>query len=67
WQQWISLAWLEAYAGDTVSARAAMDSALAKAKTPGTRRRLDSLRLELLGDKVRAPADSVSGTDVDHP
>jgi tetratricopeptide (TPR) repeat protein len=67
WQQWLSLAWLEAYAGDTVSARAAMDSALAKAKTPGTRRRLDSLRLELLGDKVRAPADSVSGTDVDHP
>jgi tetratricopeptide (TPR) repeat protein len=61
WQQWLSLAWLEAFAGDTVAARAAMDSALSKARTPGTLRRLDSLRAEILGDTTRIgeePADS---------
>jgi tetratricopeptide (TPR) repeat protein len=60
WQQWLSLAWLEAFAGDTVAARAAMDSALVRARTPGTRRRLDSLRLEVLGDTVRASGDGAA-------
>jgi tetratricopeptide (TPR) repeat protein len=60
WQQWISLAYLQAYAGDTTSAVAALDSARVKATTRSGRRQVDSLRVELLGGTL-APADSVRG------
>jgi hypothetical protein len=53
WQQWVSLAYLEAYAGDTVAARVALDSASAKAGSRGGRRQVDSLRAELRRDSLR--------------
>jgi tetratricopeptide (TPR) repeat protein len=56
WQQWVSLAYLEAYAGDTVAARVALDSASVKAGSRGGRRQVDSLRAELLRDSIRPEA-----------
>ncbi len=50
WQQWVALAYLEAYAGDTVSASVALDSARAKTVTAESRRHVDSLRADLLPD-----------------
>ena len=49
WQQWVSLAYLQAFAGDTLAARAAIDSALVKTMTRSARRQVDSLRAALLG------------------
>ncbi|HSW31853.1 MAG TPA: hypothetical protein VLH75_20385 [Longimicrobiales bacterium] len=49
WQQWVSLAYLEAYAGDTLAAEAALDSARVKAVTKSGRRQVDSLGAALLG------------------
>ena len=57
WQQWVSLAALEAHRGDTVSAAAALDSAALKTRTRASRRQLDSLRIELLG----APSAGTAG------
>jgi tetratricopeptide (TPR) repeat protein len=56
WQQWVSLAYLEAYAGDTVAARVALDSARVKAGSRGGRRQVDSLRAELMRDSIRPDA-----------
>ena len=53
WQQWVSLAYLQAYAGDTVSAGVALDSARVKAVTRSGRRQVDSLRVELLGGTLQ--------------
>jgi len=58
WQQWVSLAYLEAWSGDTVAAEAALDSALAKTTTRSARRQVDSLWAALLG---ASPTDSASG------
>ncbi|NJD18669.1 MAG: hypothetical protein FIA95_05215 [Gemmatimonadetes bacterium] len=49
WQQWVSLAYLQAYAGDTAAAEAALDSARVKAVTKSGRRQVDSLGAALLG------------------
>jgi protein O-mannosyl-transferase len=49
WQQWVSLAYLQAYAGDTLAAEAALDSARVKAVTRSGRRQVDSLGVALLG------------------
>lgn len=64
WQQWVSLAYLEAFNGDTTAARVALDSARVKAVTEGGIRQVDSLYVELLGflpesDTLSASADSV--------
>jgi len=64
WQQWVSLAYLEAYSGDSVAARVALDSARVKAVTEGGIWQVDSLYMELLGfpppaDTLSQPADSV--------
>lgn len=52
WQQWVSLAHLEAASGDTASARAALDSARVKAVSQGGSMQVDSLYVTLLGDSV---------------
>ena len=49
WQQWVSLAYLEAHAGDTASATVALDSARLVATTRASRAQIDSLRAEMLG------------------
>lgn len=54
WQQWVSLAYLQAYRGDTLAAQVALDSARVKAATRSGRRQVDSLQVELLGG-VLAP------------
>jgi tetratricopeptide (TPR) repeat protein len=59
WQQWISLAYLQAYAGDTVAARAALDSARVKAVTRSGRRQVDSLGAALLGQALPDTAPGV--------
>ncbi|MDP2957902.1 MAG: hypothetical protein Q8N53_15855 [Longimicrobiales bacterium] len=58
WQQWVSLAYLQAYAGDTLAAEVALDSARVKAVTRSGRRQVDSLRVELLGGRL-VPVDSL--------
>mgnify|MGYP005870344457 CR=1 FL=1 len=63
WQQWVSLAQLEARAGDTASVRAALDSARVKAvSTPGSRQ-VDTLYIQLLGDTAAARAGGPHGAD----
>lgn len=56
WQQWVSLAYLKAYAGDTLAAEAALDSARIKAVTRSGRRQVDSLGAALLGKPDSAGA-----------
>lgn len=58
WQQWVSLAYLEAYAGDTAAAKAALDTARLRAVTMGGSQQVDSLYLQLLG--MEPPPDTVS-------
>jgi tetratricopeptide (TPR) repeat protein len=55
WQQWVSLAYLEASAGDTTAARAALDTARVKAVTKSGRRQVDSLSSALLRGPTSAP------------
>jgi tetratricopeptide (TPR) repeat protein len=55
WQQWVALAYLQAYAGDTVSAVVALDSARAKTVGAASRRHVDSLSAELLGARPEVP------------
>lgn len=56
WQQWVSLAQLQANAGDTAGAREALDSARTKAvSTPGGAQ-VDQLYIDLLGDTAAARA-----------
>jgi tetratricopeptide (TPR) repeat protein len=59
WQQWVSLAYLEAHAGDTSAARVALDSAATKAVTSSGRRQVDSLRAALLNEAEASAADTV--------
>lgn len=61
WQQWVSLAYLEAFSGDTAAARVALDSARVKATTGGGIRQVDSLYVELLG--FPPEPDSLSGSE----
>ena len=49
WQQWVSLAYLRHQAGDTVEARAALDSAAVRARSRLARYQVDSLRAAFLG------------------
>lgn len=55
WQQWVSLAYLEAWAGDTLAARQALDSAKARTVTEVSRQHVDSLRRELLDGGEMGP------------
>lgn len=55
WQQWVALAYLQAYAGDTASAAEALDSARAKTVTAQSRRHVDSLSAVLLSAPPGAP------------
>lgn len=50
WQQWVSLAALEANAGDTAAARAALDSARVKAVSTGGIHQVDSIYVAIMGD-----------------
>ena len=64
WQQWVSLAELEAFNGDTIAARIALDSARVKAVSEGGIRQVVSLYVELLGslpetDTLSASTDSL--------
>ncbi|MEQ9401782.1 MAG: hypothetical protein RJQ04_21630 [Longimicrobiales bacterium] len=61
WQQWVSLAHLEAQAGDTAAARAALDSARVKAVSQGGGQQVDSLYVTLLGDAVPEGAPEAPG------
>lgn len=67
WQQWVSLAYLQAHGGDSASARISLDSAEAKVVTAGARRYVDSLAVALVGERVRpegkgaAPGDTAAG------
>jgi tetratricopeptide (TPR) repeat protein len=61
WQQWVSLAYLQAYAGDTVAARTALDSALVKASTRAARRQVDSLWAVLKDSVAARPSPSSGG------
>lgn len=61
WQQWVSLAYLQAYAGDTTAARLALDSARVKAVTRSGRRQVDSLSVALLGGPAPAGDSLLSG------
>jgi predicted Zn-dependent protease len=56
WQQWVSLAQLEANAGDTAAAAVALDSARLKAVTRSARTQVDSLRAVLLGSPTTPTA-----------
>ncbi len=56
WQQWVSLAQLEANAGDTAAARLALDSARTKALSGPGSDQVDGLYIELLGDTAAARA-----------
>ena len=58
WQQWLSLAYLQANAGDTTAALAALDSAWARAESRAGRGQVDSLRSVFGGDGPQEP-DSV--------
>lgn len=51
WRQWLSLAELQAAAGNRGEAFQALDSADARARTRGERRQVDSLRAVLLGTR----------------
>ncbi len=48
WQQWVSLAYLRHQAGDTAGVKAALDSALIRARSSYALRQVDSLRAEFL-------------------
>jgi predicted Zn-dependent protease len=61
WQQWVWLASLEAYAGDTVSARQALDSARAKAATSTALQEVDSLSAALRAGTLTPPDTVVIG------
>lgn len=52
WQQWVSLAYLEAEAGDTTAARLALDSARVKAITGPAAAQVDTLYARILGDSA---------------
>lgn len=58
WQQWVSLAYLQAYAGDTAAARMALDSARAKAGAHSAAQQVDSLA-EALRSGTLTPPDTV--------
>jgi len=60
WQQWVTLAYLDAQTGDSVAASRAFDAALAMDLAAVERTMIDSLRFEILGE---APADTVSVGD----
>jgi tetratricopeptide (TPR) repeat protein len=55
WQQWMSLGWLEGRAGDTASARVALDTARARTSEPAALAQIDSIRSEILGGSLPAP------------
>lgn len=61
WQQWVSLAYLEAAAGDTTAALASLDSARVRADSRVGIRQVDSLRV-VFGEGGVPVADSASGT-----
>ena len=61
WQQWVSLAYLNAYAGDTASARVALDSARVKAEGHAASRQVDSL-MALLREGMLTPPDTLAGS-----
>jgi tetratricopeptide (TPR) repeat protein len=58
WQVWLTMAYLDAAAGDTASARAAFDSALVMDLSDLTRSHVDSVKMSVLGE---SPADTLSG------
>ena len=60
WQQWVSLAHFQAYAGDTARARIALDSARVKATVPSAWKQVDSLMAELRAGTL-TPPDSAGG------
>ncbi len=59
WQQWVSLAYLQAHSGDTAAARISLDSAASRVVTGGARRYVDSLSVALLGG--RTPGNGSAG------
>lgn len=61
WQQWVSLAYLEAEAGDTAAARVALDSATVKAVSVGGGRQVRELYTTLLNDPP--PPDTAGAGD----
>jgi tetratricopeptide (TPR) repeat protein len=65
WQQWVSLAYLKAYAGDTLAAREALDSARARAGAPMAVQQVDSLARELRAGTLTPPDTVVAKPSVD--
>ena len=61
WQQWVSLAQLRAFSGDTVAARVALDSARVKAVSDSGAEQVNALYIDLLGDSAAARAGSRPG------
>lgn len=61
WQQWVSLAFLEASAGDTTAALAALDSARIRADSRAGRTQVDSLRV-VFGGQGEAPPGPGAGS-----
>ncbi len=49
WQQWVTLAYLNAHAGDSAGVQMAFDAALAVDLSTVERALIDSLRVEVLG------------------
>lgn len=60
WQQWVSLAELQAHAGDTAAALATLDSAAVRAGSPGGREQVDSLRV-VFGTRDAAAGPATPG------
>lgn len=59
WQQWVSLAYLQAYAGDTTGARMALDSARTKARAHSAAQQVDSLADALRSGTLTPPDTAV--------
>jgi tetratricopeptide (TPR) repeat protein len=63
WQEWVLLAYLQAYTGDTTAARLALDSARAKAVAETAFQQIDSLAAALRDGTVIPPDTVVAWSD----
>lgn len=61
WQQWVSLAHFQAYAGDTAQARVALDSARVRTTERGALHQIDSLVAALRAGTLTPPDTATAG------